>query len=675
MPTKDNRYYADILPGTSSTAGKSATKTLIERAQNLRERYADRDEKLDDVESYYYQTGVSKADDGEIYHVNVSDGQSAVDLMADLLSGQEINVIVPAMSDTRKAKTDADDLERWLMAWFKMSEREEDMQLVHELAQDIIMRGALVIRALMLDERLPKNKNGKYATPMKDFPLVPEVRDFRYCYPVYKRTKLQEVFECYECTVGDIKIDWPDLKIPKNWNDDDEVQMWEWWSCEKKAFWIEGTTYYDVANEAQNVVWLMKPVSHGYGVLPYSIRAMRPQGKKRNDPTKMAPSLLQSWAGTLEAMNLVESAKFTAGMSYINSAWVVYTNRTDFDLDLTHGAVNYLYPDKDERVQAIVKNETPVDLMQISGEWAAKFQRASIPSALYGENIGPNMAGYAIALLNESGRRILIPIVNAIENALADICGIALAISENLLGPTLQNYGHDLEIYVTHESDDKRQVRKGVKLDWEGIDGAYMTEVSLGDPMPQDQERNMNMAIAARQPDATGMPLLSDESIRTDILKLPDNERELSRILQERLMTEAAMLIAQEQAVEGGLVQPEEGMMPPPEMMPPGMEGQMPPEMMAQGGMPPGMEGMMPPGMPPPSPDPVAMQAVEQLAQKIAQIEEVLMQLLQSQAPMAPPEAMAQPAMPPEMAGMAPGMEGMMPNEEIPVPAGPPPAL
>ena len=647
MSNKNNRYYADILPASGGKNHADVTKKLVKRAEKVKLRYIERDVELDDVEKYYYDVGVRKAEDGEIYHVSVSDAQSAVDLIADLLSGQDVRVIVPAMSESNKAKSQANDTERWLEAWFKMTEREEDVCLAHEMAQDIIMRGAAVMRVIMLDERLPL-KGNKDRRLMGDFPLIPEVRDYRYCYPVYKRTKLVEVFECYESTIGDIRLDWQQLSLPDKWKerDDDTVQVWEWWSETKKAFWVNGPSYHNDANGAEsNIVWLMKPTTHSYGVLPYSIRAMRPQTKKRNDPTKMAKSLLQTWAGVLDAMNLIESAKFTAGMSYINSAWAVYTNR-NFDLDLTHGAVNFLYPDKGEKIEPIVKKDIPVDLMQISEDWSNRFQKSSIPSALYGENLGPNMAGYAIALLNESGRRILVPINHALEGCFADACGIALAISEKLLGPTLANLGHKMEIYVTHEDDTKRLVRKGIVLDWKEIDNMYMVEVSLGDPMPQDDERNTNMAIASRQPDANGMPLLSDETIRTDILNISDNERELRRILKERTIIQDLEVQAGQKAISAGIA-------PDPQA-----------QAQAQGAQPmPDQQQPAPMQQPPPGTDPQIMQAIQMMGQKIMELEQLVMSVAQPQA--APPQPGAPPA-PGPGPGPGPGMEGQMPIENMP---------
>ena len=136
------------------------------------------------------------------------------------------------------------------------------------------------------------------------------------------------------------------------------------------------------------------------------------------------------------------------------------------------------------------------------------------------------------------------------------------------------------------------------------------------------------------------------------------------------LMTEAAQLIAQDSAVEAGIIPPDETDM---DMMPPemGMPQGMPPE--AMGGMPPGM------GVPPPSPDPVAFQSVEQLGQRVSELEAVLAELIQGmqQPPMPAPPMGGMPPMPPEAMATPPmpmtSATSMMPNEEIP--AIPPEAL
>ena len=316
---------------------------------------------------------------------------------------------------------------------------------------------------------------------------------------------------------------------------------------------------------------------------------------------------MQSWAPVLDVLNLVESAKMTAALQYINSAWVVNTNRNDFKLDLSNGAVNYLYPD--ENVAALTKATVPVDLMSVAQEWQTRFQRSSLPTALYGENIGPNMAGYAIALLSESGRRILLPVIAAVKLSIVDACYVAIKMAAGLFGQTMRGYGQDLTIRLPQLSVDAREVLKEFDLDPNDLSHVWI-DANLTNPLPQDEEREANLAVALRQPGSNGLPLLSDETLRERFLHVPDDERERLRIYSEAFETtikdtiladiakQAEMEGADEEALSAG--------MPPPSSFPPELLAQMIAQ--GKGGAPPGgAPGMppmggppgMPPGMPP----------------------------------------------------------------------------
>ncbi len=582
-------------------ATNSPDDLLTQRAEKTKKAWADRDDALDKAADHYWNVGLSR-DEGEIYRVRVTDGQAAADLIGDLLSAQKLTVSVPARADTNKERQWAEKVEAWLQAWLRITERNEGVELVHELSIDAVLNGACVVRVLMLPERIKDVEDGDLSL----YPLVLEPRDWRNCYPVYSRSRVTEVFECYATTAGDLRRAWPNASIPEAWKEQDEVEMWEWWDEKEKAFWAKGSTFKN-AGKGSGYAWLMKPTEHRYGCLPYSIRTVRGQAKRRGDPERLAPSLMQSWAPVLDVLNLVESAKMTAALQYINSAWVVNTNRNDFKLDLSNGAVNYLYPD--ENVAALTKATVPVDLMSVAQEWQTRFQRSSLPTALYGENIGPNMAGYAIALLSESGRRILLPVIAAVKLSIVDACYVAIKMAAGLFGQTMRGYGQDLTIRLPQLSVDAREVLKEFDLDPNDLSHVWI-DANLTNPLPQDEEREANLAVALRQPGSNGLPLLSDETLRERFLHVPDDERERLRIYSEAFETtikdtiladiakQAEMEGADEEALSAG--------MPPPSSFPPELLAQMIAQ--GKGGAPPGgAPGMppmggppgMPPGMPP----------------------------------------------------------------------------
>jgi len=589
-----------------AVATGSPDELLTQRAEKTKTAWADRDNALDRAADHYWNVGLHK-DEGEIYRVRVTDGQAAADLIGDLLSAQKLTISVPARADTNKERQWAEKVEAWLQAWLRITERNEGVEMVHELAIDAVLNGACVVRVLMLPERIKDVEDGDLTL----YPLVLEPRDWRNVYPVYSRSRVTEVFECYEISVGDLRRAWPQADIPTTWKEQDMVEMWEWWDEKEKAFWAKGSTMKHVG-KGSGYAWLMRPTEHRYGCLPYSIRTVRGQAKRRGDPERLAPSLMQSWAPILDVLNLVESAKMTAAMQYINSAWVVQTNRNDFKLDLSHGAVNYLYPD--EAAEPLVKATVPVDLMQVAQEWETRFQRASMPTALYGDNIGPNMAGYAIALLSESGRRILLPVIAAVRLAVVDACYVAIRMAAGLFGQTMRGYGQDLTIRLPQLSMDAREVLKEFDLDPNDLAHVWI-DASLTNPLPQDEEREVNLAAALRQPGSNGLPLLSDETLRERFLHVADDERERTRIYSETFETTIKDTIladiAKQQEMEGADEEAMNAGMPPPSSFPPEMLAQMIAQGKQGGGppmggppMPPGampeqmpMEGM-PPGMP-----------------------------------------------------------------------------
>lgn len=598
---------------SSPVAAGNLDDLLTQRAEKTKTAWADRDNALDRAADHYWNVGLFPQAEGEIYRVRVTDGQAAADLVGDLLSAQKLTISVPARADTNKERQWAEKVEAWLQAWLRITERNEGIEMVHELSIDAVLNGACVVRVLMLPERIQDIQDGDLTL----YPLVLEPRDWRNCYPVYSRSRVTEVFECYEISVGDLRRAWPKAEVPPTWKEQDMVEMWEWWSETEKAFWAKGSTMKHVG-KGSGYCWLMKPTEHRYGCLPYSIRTVRGQAKRRGDPERLAPSLMQAWAPILDVLNLVESAKMTAAMQYINSAWVVQTNRNDFKLDLSHGAVNYLYPD--EAAEPLVKATVPVDLMQVAQEWETRFQRASMPTALYGENIGPNMAGYAIALLSESGRRILLPVIAAVRLSIVDSCYVAIKMAAGLFGKTMKGYGQDLTIRLPQLSADAREVLKEFDLDPDDLAHVWI-DAALSNPLPQDEEREVNLAVALRQPGSNGLPLLSDETLRERFLHVPDDERERMRIYAETFETTIKDTIladiAKQAEMEGADEEAMNAGMPPPSSFPPELLAQMiaqgkqgdgpPPEAM------PPMGGPMPEQMPPEAGPPMPMPTPEMM--------------------------------------------------------------
>ena len=224
-------YPVDLSPQNTSESDID----LVERANYLAKRYAERDEFLDTLSDKYFHVESLTVNDDNVYQVTVTEAKNAIRLISDLLASQDVTVSMAATKDSEKARREADEREAWLTAWLEQVSHEEDVNLVRELAEDVCTRGAAVLRVIMLEERVDEEDEG--------LPIIYEVQDWRNVYPVYRRSRLTEVFECYEVDVFDLREDYPELDLPENWKYGDMVTVWEWWSEEDKAFWVIGKKY------------------------------------------------------------------------------------------------------------------------------------------------------------------------------------------------------------------------------------------------------------------------------------------------------------------------------------------------------------------------------------------------------------------------------------------------
>lgn len=529
----------------SSHAAKTPKKPedILDLAQTLRERYAERDHRLDVALDYFRNSGLLRPLEENLYRVRVPDMSITADLIADLIAQQTIRVFVPAFGESLEAKRKANQAERFFAAWLEAMQTQEDIDLVHEMAYDAICYGALVARVVFHRDRVKaaQDKREHYGYANRYFPITLQLRDWRYLYPSFTNNRLDAVVECYPCFAGDVA---GQFNIGLDRDSNDVVLVYEYWSESHSAIWIDADHGSSVRIGPQPV-WVRKPAPHGYGCLPYVLRFVRPRTRSRVAPEHMAPSLLMSWLPSIQILNLLESARLTGHLSYVNGAWAVKTTNTQFELDLTAGAVNYLRPD--ESIEPIVRSPVPPDLAQAAAEWQARFQKASVPSALYGEvNV---TAGYAISLLTDSGRRILIPIVQAIERTLADACVKMGEVAEALLLPVQD----EIALYALQSSQDGKDGTSIGRVVMP-TPPARVVHVRISDPLPRDKERSVNMAIGLRTPNKDGMPLLSDETIRADILGVADDETEVRRILRERfLATMAGIAMAEvvQEATQG----------------------------------------------------------------------------------------------------------------------------
>jgi len=505
---------------------------LVTRALLLLEREADRMSAIDQDETYYTDPALqdmSRLPNQQISAISVKspDGRDAVDLMCDLLGGADMTLTVPAVSELQRDKRRAENVEAWLRAYWRALYVLEDSNLVQSAVWDAAVRGAIVLRTVINTEEGDD-----------ELPVLLQLRDYRHVYPVWRGTRLVEVFEAYERNVLELRLEYPDVSFPDSWSDRDLVTVFEWWNDTHKAFWAGFPTgIYSIPRIG--ATWIMEPVSHDYGCLPYTIRI--PRGRSRAGHK----SLLGKMGVSLQALSKLESALLTVSVASVNSPWMVYTDRDEEDIgiELRFGKLNFLLPD--EKLEPLRGPELPRDIPVAVDMWRQRLQKQSFPDAVWGEGVGSNMAGYAIAMLQASGTRILSPIATALRQALSDAFSAVLSIMENLVIPGADSDGVRLSFF-----DDSDMEWVESELTAADVEGMRLVIVELSDTMPQDRDRSLATAQAMRQPGPDGRPLLSTETIYEQILNefVDDPTIEAARIQAERLTAVLLDSLAQDVA-------------------------------------------------------------------------------------------------------------------------------
>jgi len=525
-------------------------ESLIDRAILLLDKERERLTVIDGDEEFYTDIGVFESqEDVDVMVVKVPDGRDAVDLMSDMLGSTFLSVLVPAPGELVADRKRAEAVERWLSSYMYALDQYEDSQFVASCVWDCAVRGALVLRSIVNTE-----------SGDSELPILLQLRDYRNVFPVWRGSRLVEVFEGYDAQVIDLRLEYSDITFPKEWNDSDYVTVFEYWSATHKAFWCgylgEGARHINSDAAGGGPMWLQEPTTHEYGVLPYSIRI--PRGRSRTGHR----SILGNMGVTLRVLGKLESALLTTSMGAVMAAWTLKSERgseASDAIDLRFNKVNPLEPD--EELAPITRPPLPKDVPVSMELWGRRLQKQSFPDASWGEGISSQMSGYAINILQASGTRILAPIVDVIEKGTADSMGIMLAILANVVIP------HDDEVSVSYFDDDENfWIESTLKAS--DVEGLSRVKCSLSDPMPQDQDRAVGVASAMRQPDATGRPLLSTQTIYEKILDsvVEDPAVEAARIDAERMGS--AMVDAMTQDVVQKL---QATLSPPPPPVPEGM--------------------------------------------------------------------------------------------------------
>jgi len=508
-------------------------KQLFDLATETIDEYAERDQDYDNLEQYYFLDGDQDpnqdSEDETVDIVRLPYITNVVDLVQDLFASAEWSISVPAAGEKVTDQQLADDAEEYLKAVFHQSERAQRQDFLSRAAWLVAMRGCLAGRVMRVNDWLERSEKGKLAVGDK-IPLLIQMRDPRYVYPEFGLDGLSYVVERFTRTVGDVRRTYGEDVLPKK-KRDEEIEWTEYWDSAHFYHWAAGE--------------LVQSGEHLCGGIPYAYEFARQTGKI--EPEKRGRSFLQGMTAVVDRMNTLASMESTFVSNYIGSAWAFYGD-SDAKIDLRPGAINRL--DATDRLEPIQASRKALDLDASWAKLETHWERGTFPGTVFGADPGRVMSGYSLTILNQSGRMRLQPMISCVERLLETLLENVLMASEqwvsSLAGGKIPFYGY---VRSGDKQEQNRKTRKDRVFDARGLGGVYQVEVHLGDLLPADEQTNLGMAQAARTPNANGLPLLSDETIREKYLNVGRDVDERTRIDRERIEVSNQELAAIKEAL------------------------------------------------------------------------------------------------------------------------------
>lgn len=519
---------------------------LLRQAEALIERHAARDALYDRLEELYDQadahtrpTNNANEDVGDgVQHVTMPYATNAVNLINDYASQMTLSVQAPAAEETKTAKLFADQVETWIRAWLGINDMASGHNTVAEAAWHGTMRDEVVIKTLF-DESLVRKTNNGYE--VVGAPVLLQVRDPRYCYFLRSATAITLAVESWQRLASEIRGLYPDA-LPEATHSDDELVDWvEVWTPTHRCYFAGGEP---IPIRGRTVV------PHGYGCVPYAVAQAR--STPRTDPEKRVRPLLLGVENTARNLDTWFSILATAGWSSAASAWIVASEQygqSGKQLDTAPGAINYF--SRADSVQPLQRAPLPGDFFQLGNLLLQAFQAGTFPFAFFGQTSG-NLAGYALNLLNQSGRRALLPVWSAVERAFEGAIRNALMILREKVAPLA---GDRIPLVVRGVADGKGELargqlyRKTLLLDVAKLGDDFDVVCELSDPLPSDDASNLRMAIEAAK-----SQVLSQETALAKFKVVDDPVREMERIAAERVFNQLAPMEAIKLAQQRGYI-------------------------------------------------------------------------------------------------------------------------
>ncbi len=490
----------------------------------LEAKYKKRNSEFDELDKLYW-LDFEKVPDVE--NVVVGTPHHEVNLACDILAAGKYNIVVPPRAETKKDKERADKVERWLLGLWYRNQKETRRNVIADLAWHGAVRGWLVLKVLYDQKRVERKseeyeEDGKKGTREvvavgRRCPLIITARNPYHIFPEITPEGVRSVVEVYKRTARDVKASWPnlDLATPEGtaYEPDQEVEWVEYWDEKYRCYLCDGKPVLPGGGV----------VAHGYGFIPYAIQFWRPVPVPSGE--HMGLGLLYGVKDLVKNVNVLMTEIATAVTEYIDTAWMVWTSKEGYRLDLRRGATNVLNPEGGEHLAPIQRANLPPDVQYLLSIYRQYIDLGLFPQVMAGQPPGGVTAGYAISLLTHGGRlKLTIPQM-AIEEVMGEANEMALQLLEKKIGTAVEMRAYrrkDEEISAITE-----------KLSPKDVDGYYTNFVTLSPDMPQDEIKNVQIAMMATQGEN---PMLSRETAFTKYLRGQSWTDEVNRILIDQAL-------------------------------------------------------------------------------------------------------------------------------------------
>jgi len=512
---------------------KPTVEKILALADDIVERNASRNALYDRLDTLYFMERAKPAADDGVQHVSMPYATSVVDLIVDLASQMDLTIEVPAINESMAAERDAEALEGWLRGWLSMNGKKQQRNIIGEAAFLASQRAWVVARTLYVDKAIQLGDDDQ--ATVAGLPVVLQLRDPRYVYVADGPLGPRYVVERWKRLAADVRALYPKALDPKI-EDDQEIEWTEYWDDTYRCYLADGEPVKTAGGSV---------VAHGYGCIPYAFGNARTTpyraGEKRYRPVLAG---VESLAKTIDTWFSIMA---TAGLSSVTNAWVVYSDLMSGDggkeIDLTPNALNYLA--STDKVMPLQRASMPPDFFQLGNLLFQAWQSETVPFSLFGQSPG-DVAGYAISLLSQAGRRIILPVWRAIESALEGAMLNCVTICRNKVAPLV---GNEIPLVVTAQSNPAagRRVKRQLRLNVAKFGDDLDLHVRLADPMPQDTASNLRMAL-----EATRGGLLSNETALTKFGIITDPASELDRIAVEQIYRQLAPIEGLKLAIKRG---------------------------------------------------------------------------------------------------------------------------